>query len=54
MDTTLTPDIEQALLRRCLAKARKKFQGNEDQSFIRHFLKAQGFSSAAIEEYFEG
>jgi SOS response regulatory protein OraA/RecX len=53
LDAALTADTERALLQRCLEKAQKKFRQNQNKDVTRHFLKAQGFSGAAIEEYFE-
>ena len=57
----LTQETEAALLRRCLEKADKEnplIKNNAKNSAgskteIRFFLKRQGFSAAAIEEYFE-
>ncbi|MDR2701740.1 MAG: RecX family transcriptional regulator [Spirochaetaceae bacterium] len=61
MDASLTPDAEAALLRRCLGKsanalpktnALKREYGEQDEKRqCRMFLKAEGFSAAAIEEY---
>lgn len=47
----LTPDAEAALLERRLAKAFRK--GLPEDAGIRFFLRAEGFSSAAVESYFE-
>jgi len=54
LDAILTDDAEAALLRRCLEKAQKKLQGRDDQrQQIRFFLKTEGFSAIAIDEYCE-
>jgi regulatory protein len=47
----LTPDVEAALLERRLAKAFRK--GLPEAAGIRFFLRGEGFSSAAIEGYFD-
>jgi SOS response regulatory protein OraA/RecX len=61
LDVSLMPDAEAALLLRCLAKYRnalsktntlKREYGEHDEKRQRRmFLKAEGFSAAAIEEY---
>ncbi|MDR2072997.1 MAG: recombination regulator RecX [Spirochaetaceae bacterium] len=52
LESALTEDAELKLLERCLKKARgKKNPGAGD---IRFFLKTEGFSHDAIEQYFSG
>ena len=46
----LTPDVEAALLQSCLNKAKDQA---DSTSTIRRFLKMEGFSAEAIENYFE-
>ena len=56
---SLSPETEAALLRRCLENADKKnstFNENSSadrKTAIRYFLKNEGFSADAINEYFE-
>jgi len=61
LDTALTPEAEAALIRRCLAKAgktlsktnamKREYSEQDEKRQRRIFLKAEGFSAAAIEEY---
>jgi len=61
MNVSLTPEAEAALLRRCLAKAgktlsktsamKREYSEQDEKRQRRIFLKAEGFSAAAIEEY---
>jgi len=53
LDAVLTEDAEAALLRRCLKKAQKQLGGEDQKQQIRFFLKTEGFSAAAIDEYCE-
>jgi len=54
LDTLLTDDAEAALLRRCLEKAHiKHWETEGEKRRIRFFLKAEGFSAAAIDDFFE-
>jgi regulatory protein len=52
---SLPLETEAALLHRCLDKFRKKNPENlaENKSTTRLFLKSEGFSTTAIDEYFE-
>jgi SOS response regulatory protein OraA/RecX len=52
---SLPPETEAALLRRCLDKLKEKNPENHPENITttRLFLKSEGFSIAAIDEYFE-
>jgi regulatory protein len=61
MDASLTRDAEAALLRRCLGKFRKaqsktnalkrEYMEQDEKRQCRMFLKTEGFSTTAIEDY---
>ena len=59
LSLSLTPEIETALLRRCLETAEKRGavssgkNSAETQTARRYFLRQQGFSAEAIERYCE-
>jgi regulatory protein len=65
LSASLTPEAEDALLRRCLARntqgrnrnprnnAGEPANSADHKRTIRLFLKSQGFSAAAIDQYFE-
>ncbi|MDR2210993.1 MAG: recombination regulator RecX [Spirochaetaceae bacterium] len=54
LEAALAGEAELKLLGRCLKKAPRGKQPEQSGSEIRYFLKTEGFSTAAIEGYFDG